>query len=155
MVTSLNLTECSLDAQTWWPNHPWGLTVRMTLLWLSEWSNLVVSNSLQPQGPITLLRPWDFPGKSTGVGCHFLLLWTTFCQKFSLWPIHLELPWTAWLIASLSYTSSFSKTRLWSMKGVYKYEYMYMWMCICTYICKWLSCQIPFLIWKQFYEIKC
>ena len=20
-----------------------------------------------------LLRPWDFPGKSTGVGCHFLL----------------------------------------------------------------------------------
>ena len=21
-----------------------------------------------------LLRPWDFPGKSTGVGCHFLLL---------------------------------------------------------------------------------
>ena len=20
-----------------------------------------------------LLRPWDFPGKNTGVGCHFLL----------------------------------------------------------------------------------
>ena len=23
--------------------------------------------------PIRLLRPWDFPGKSTGAGCHFLL----------------------------------------------------------------------------------
>ena len=23
--------------------------------------------------PTRLLRPWDFPGKSTGVGCHFLL----------------------------------------------------------------------------------
>ena len=23
--------------------------------------------------PTKLLRPWDFPGKSTGVGCHFLL----------------------------------------------------------------------------------
>ena len=23
----------------------------------------------------TLLHPWDFPGKSTGVGCHFLLQW--------------------------------------------------------------------------------
>ena len=32
-------------------------------------------NSLQPHGlqPTRLLRPWDFPGKSIGVGCHFLL----------------------------------------------------------------------------------
>ena len=31
--------------------------------------------SLRPLGlqPPRLLRPWDFPGKSTGVGCHFLL----------------------------------------------------------------------------------
>ena len=28
------------------------------------------SDSLRPQG---LLCPWDFPGKNTGVGCHFLL----------------------------------------------------------------------------------
>ena len=34
-----------------------------------------VSDSLQPHGlePTRLLRPWNFPGKSTGVGCHFLL----------------------------------------------------------------------------------
>ena len=30
---------------------------------------------LGPQGlqPTRLLCPWDFPGKNTGVGCHFLL----------------------------------------------------------------------------------
>ena len=34
-----------------------------------------VSDSLQPHGlgAPRLLGPWDFPGKSTGVGCHFLL----------------------------------------------------------------------------------
>ena len=38
-------------------------------------SRSVVSDSLRPHGlqPTRLLRPWDFPGKSTGVGCHCLL----------------------------------------------------------------------------------
>ena len=36
----------------------------------SKWSCSVVSDSLWPHGlqPIRLLCPWDFPGKSTGVG---------------------------------------------------------------------------------------
>ena len=40
-----------------------------------KWSCSVVSNSWRPHGlqPTRLLRPWDFPGKSTGVGCHRLL----------------------------------------------------------------------------------
>ena len=35
----------------------------------------VLSNSVRPHGlqPTRLLRPWDSPGKNTGVGCHFLL----------------------------------------------------------------------------------
>ena len=35
----------------------------------------VVSDSVKPhrRWPTRLLHPWDFPGKSTGVGCHFLL----------------------------------------------------------------------------------
>ena len=35
----------------------------------------VVSNSVRPhrQQPTRLCRPWDSPGKNTGVGCHFLL----------------------------------------------------------------------------------
>ena len=41
-----------------------------------KWSRSVVSDSLQPHGlqPTRLLHPWDSPGKSTGVGCHCLLL---------------------------------------------------------------------------------
>ena len=34
-----------------------------------------MSDSLRPHGlqPTRLLHPWDFPGNSTGVGCHCLL----------------------------------------------------------------------------------
>ena len=40
-----------------------------------KWSRSVMSDSFQPHGlqPTRLLCPWDFPGKSTGVGCHYLL----------------------------------------------------------------------------------
>ena len=36
---------------------------------------LVMSNSVQPhrRQPTRFCRPWDSPGKNTGVGCHFLL----------------------------------------------------------------------------------
>ena len=33
----------------------------------------VMSDTLRPHGPAGFLCPWDSPGKSTGVGCHFLL----------------------------------------------------------------------------------
>ena len=38
-------------------------------------SRSVIPDSLRPHGlqPTRLLCPWDFPGKDTGVGCHFLL----------------------------------------------------------------------------------
>ena len=38
-------------------------------------SHSVVSDFLQPHGlqPTRSLCPWDFPGKNTRVGCHFLL----------------------------------------------------------------------------------
>ena len=40
-----------------------------------QFSRSVMSDSLQPHGlyPTRLLYPLDFPGKNTGVGCHFLL----------------------------------------------------------------------------------
>ena len=46
-----------------------------------KWSRSVVSDSYRPHGLqlIRLLRPWDFPGKSTGVGCH-CLLWGLTCR---------------------------------------------------------------------------
>ena len=36
-------------------------------------SRSVMSNSLWLHGLAKLLRPWDFPGKNTGAGCHFPL----------------------------------------------------------------------------------
>ena len=41
----------------------------------SEVAQLCPTLSKRPHGlqPIRLLHPWDFPGKSTGVGCHCLL----------------------------------------------------------------------------------
>ena len=43
--------------------------------WKWKWSCSVMSNSSRPHGlqPTRLLHSWDFPGKSTGVGCHCLL----------------------------------------------------------------------------------
>ena len=40
-----------------------------------KWSHSVVSDPQRPHGlqPSRLLHPWDFPGRSTGVGCHCLL----------------------------------------------------------------------------------
>ena len=35
--------------------------------------------------------------KNDGMVCHSLLQWTTFCQNFPPWPIHLGWPYLAWL----------------------------------------------------------
>ena len=43
---------------------------------------LAVSDSLRPYGlwPARLVHPWNFPGKNTEVGCHFLLQGTFLTQ---------------------------------------------------------------------------
>ena len=45
-----------------------------------------MSDPKRPHGlqPTRLLRPWDFPGKSTGVGCHCLLRCITRIAKIKL-----------------------------------------------------------------------
>ena len=44
-----------------------------------------MSDSLQPHGLglTRLLCPWDFPGKNTGVDCHFLLQGIFLTQGFN------------------------------------------------------------------------
>ena len=56
-----------------WSGFPFPSPMHESEKW--KWSCLVMSDSSQPHGlqPTRLLRPWDFPGKSTGVGCHCLL----------------------------------------------------------------------------------
>ena len=45
---------------------------------------------VRPRGlqPTRLLRPWDFPGKSTGVGCNFLLQRLFLTQELNLGLLH-------------------------------------------------------------------
>ena len=49
-----------------------------------------------------LYSSWGSHSKYTGVVCHPLLQWITFCQNSLLWSVCLGWPRTAWLIASLS-----------------------------------------------------
>ena len=50
-----------------------------------KWSHSVMSDSYGPHGlqPTRLLHPWDFLGKSTGVGYHCLLRYTALMYSFS------------------------------------------------------------------------
>ena len=59
--------------QEHWSGLPFPSPMHASEKW--KWSRSVVSDSLRPHGlqPTRLLHPWDFPGKSTGVGCHCLL----------------------------------------------------------------------------------
>ena len=59
--------------QEHWSGLPFPSPMHESEKW--KGSRSVVSDSSRPHGlqPTRLLRPWDFPGKSTGVGCHCLL----------------------------------------------------------------------------------
>ena len=92
---------------------PWILQAR-TLEWVAisfsnawMWSCSVVSDPQRLHGlqPSRLLCPWDFPGESTGVGCHCLLwhmhllntysiyVWLTYTSGFPGGPVVKNLPW--------------------------------------------------------------
>ena len=79
-------------------------------------SRSVVSNSVRPQRrqPTRFPRPWDSPGKNTGVGCHFLLQ----CMKVKSerkslsHVLLLATPWTAAYQAPPS--MGFSRQEYWS-----------------------------------------
>ena len=59
--------------QEHWSGLPFPPPMHESEKW--KWSRSVMSDSSRPHGlyPTRLLRPCDFPGKSTGVGCHCLL----------------------------------------------------------------------------------
>ena len=82
----------------------------LTLLLLLP-SRSVVSDSVRPHRwqPSRLPRPWDSPGKNTGVGCHFLLQ----VKVKSLSRVRLlATPWTAAHQAPPS--MGFSRQEYWS-----------------------------------------
>ena len=58
--------------QEHWSGLPFPSPMHESEKW--KWSRPVVSDSSRPHGlqPTRLFHPWDFPGKSTGVGCHLM-----------------------------------------------------------------------------------
>ena len=62
------------------------VAISFSSAWKWKWSRSVVSNSSRSHGlqPTRLLHPWDFPGKSTGVGCR-LQVWHCSILPAALW----------------------------------------------------------------------
>ena len=73
MAAHQALPSLGFARQEHWSGLPFPSLVHESEKW--KWSRSVVSDSSWPHGlqPTRLLPPWDFPGKSTGVGCHCLL----------------------------------------------------------------------------------
>ena len=73
-----------------------------------------MSNSVRPhrRRPTRLPRPWNSPGKNTGVGCHFLLQ----CMKVKVKPLsRVRLLVTSWTAACHAPPSmGFSRQEYWS-----------------------------------------
>ena len=72
------IRACLVVSDSLWPH---GLMIRACS---------VVSDSLWPHGlqPARLLCPWNFPGKNTGVNCHFLLQGIFLTQESNLHLLH-------------------------------------------------------------------
>ena len=66
-------SSLGFSRQEHWNGLPFPSPMHQSENW--KWSCSVVSDSSRPHGPqpTRLLHPWDFPGESTGVGCHCLL----------------------------------------------------------------------------------
>ena len=73
MAAHQALPSLGFSRQEHWSGLPFPSPVHESEKW--KWSHSVVSDSLRPHRlkPTRLLCPWDFPGRSTGVGCHCLL----------------------------------------------------------------------------------
>ena len=80
--------------QEHWSGLPFPSPVHESEKW--KWSHSVLSDSERPHGlqPTRLLCPWNFPGKSTRVGCHGLLCYyasTTLYFDYRSFRISLEI----------------------------------------------------------------
>ena len=70
----------AFSRQEHWSGLPFPSPVHESEKW--KWSRSVVSDSLRPHGlqPTRLLRPWDFPGKSTVTHNYNIKGWRHLCE---------------------------------------------------------------------------
>ena len=104
MTSSVNETKERLKTNAYHNAFP-------SLFPLLLFSQLVVSDSLWPHGLYSPpgSSPWDFPGKNTGVGYHFLLQGIFPTQRSKLCLLH-------WQVGSFTAEPP-AKLHLWSLKS--------------------------------------
>ena len=92
--------------QEHWSGLPFPSPVHECEKW--KWSRSVVPDPQRPHGlqPTRLLRPWDFPGKSTGVGCH--------CPDLT-WPSIMIISPTI-TVLQLHFPPQFSSVQSWTVQ---------------------------------------
>ena len=92
--------------QEHWSGLPFPSPVHECEKW--KWSRSVVPDPQRPHGlqPTRLLRPWDFPGKSTGVGCH--------CPDLT-WPSIMIISPTI-TVLQLQFPPQFSSVQSWTVQ---------------------------------------
>ena len=81
-------SSLGFSRQERWSGLPFPSPMHESEKW--KWNCSVMSDSSWPHGlqPTRLLHPWEFPGKSTGVGCHCLLrhnLYSICCLQTVFW----------------------------------------------------------------------
>ena len=76
--------------------------------------SLKVQESMERENQARLLHPWVFPGKNTGVGCHFLLQ-----EIFLTLELNPGLPHCRQTLYHLTHQGS-KKTLLWNIYGIQK-----------------------------------
>ena len=91
---------------------------------------------LQP----ALLCPWGFPGKNTGVGCHFLLqgIFQTHKSNSHLMSL-LHYRWILylWVVIASCFKSYFSELRILPIRIVWTLPNMFVHACICSVAQSW------------------
>ena len=125
------------------------VSVKVLASLLFSFGKQVVSDSLRRHGlqPTRLLRPWNSPGKSTGVGCHFLLQGIFLTQGSNLGLLHCRRCYInisnnhqffGLLLNQGSYFSSFSF--IWVSLSVSNFSLFRTWSC------PWVNCVWRYLI---------
>ena len=105
MAAHQALPSLGFSRQEHWSGLPFPSPMHESEKW--KWIRTVLFDSQWPHGlqSTRLLHPWDFPGKSTGVGCHCLLLnYARSCQNVIF-------------------------------KSIIKSPFSYKYKCICVFVC--------------------
>ena len=101
--------------QEHWSGLPFPSPMHESEKW--KWSRLVASDPQRPHGlqPTRLCCPWDFPGKSTGVGCHCLLRYVYIRNKQIQFQAYTHLKWGRFFLPDI-YTWKFVTSLLITVK---------------------------------------